>query len=115
MMDTDEALSAALELGCALALVRVMSVAHEKAGTRSATAAYAAVVESSIEGALPTPVVLKHFGTPGLAVGQLCAVAAWDSGRYHGAWQLQFAAPVDADDVAAAEATLRARVQRLRA
>lgn len=113
-MSTDDDLSRALQLGCALAIARVTSVAEDKAGTRSATAVYHADVERLVEGALPTPVVLKHFGAPCLEADQLCTIAAQDTHRHHGAWELRFAAPAATPDINQVEQDFRARVARLR-
>jgi hypothetical protein len=112
-MDGDDDLREAIDAGAALALVRVRTVESAKAGTRSRTAIYDVEVEASLTGALPSPVTLKHFGSPLLTVGQLYAIAAIDSKRHHDAWELRFAAAPEQADVQAALSSFRQRRDRV--
>jgi hypothetical protein len=112
-MDTDTDLTTAVHLGCALAIVRVRTAAAEKAGTRSATAVYEVDVLRNGDPALPEGVVLKQFGLPTLEPGRLYAVAARNSARFHGGWQLCFAAFAASDDPDQALLLLRERIARL--
>lgn len=112
-MHTDGDLTAALALGCGLGIVRVRTAAVEKGGTRSATAVYQVEVERNGDPALPQDVVLKHFGVSTLEPGRLYSVAARNSPRFHGAWQLCFAAPAGTDDPDQALLRLRAKVAAL--
>jgi hypothetical protein len=112
-MNGDEDLREAINQGAALALVRVRSVESTKAGTRSRTAVYDVAVEGRLTGELPSPVTLKHFGLPLLAVGQLYAIGAVDSKRHHDAWELRFATLAVEADIPAALSAFRQRKDRV--
>lgn len=96
-MDSDEDLQIAIQSGCIFGLVRVLGVAHDKAGTRSQTARYECEVVRTIEDASFAPARLAHFGVPRLEVGRVYVVGAVDSRRHQDAWSLHFAAAA-ADD-----------------
>jgi hypothetical protein len=112
-MDSDDELRNAVQAGATFAQVRVVAVARDKAGTRSQTAAYECEVIRAIEGALPSPARLKHFGPPMLEAGHLYIVGAIDSRRHHAAWELRFAAAAEADSDQAAAAFLARRTALL--
>jgi hypothetical protein len=97
-MDSDDDLRSAIEAHAVFALVRVVSVARDRVGTRSQTTGYTCELVRALDAAsLPSPVVLKHFGVPLSSAGTVWLVGAVDSGRHHGAWELRFAAPAGAD------------------
>lgn len=112
-MDSDDDLRNAVQAGATFAQVRVVAVEHDKAGTRSQTAAYACEVVRAIEGALPSPARLKHFGPPRLEAGRLYIVGAIDSRRHHAAWEMRFAATAEIDSDQAAAAFLARRTSLL--
>lgn len=104
-MDSDDDLRAAIEGHAVFALVRVLSVARDKVGTRSQTTGYTCELVRALDAiSLPSSVVLKHFGAPLLGTEAAWIVGAVDSGRHHGAWELRFAARVGADVEQAATA-----------
>ena len=90
-MDSDEDLLAAVQSGCTFELVRVLGVAHDKAGTRSQTATYECEIVRAFEKTVSAPTRLAHFGVPRLEVGRVYVVGAIDSRRHPNAWGLQFA------------------------
>jgi hypothetical protein len=64
-MDSGDDLRAAIEANAVFAVVRVISVARDKVGTRSQTTGYTCELVRALDpGSLPSPVVLKHFGPP---------------------------------------------------
>ncbi|MBN2574472.1 MAG: hypothetical protein JXP73_07890 [Deltaproteobacteria bacterium] len=111
-MDSDEALRAAVSCQAAFALVRVASVAREKAGTRSQVAAYDCEVLATIGNSWPNRLRLKHFGLPAMEVGGQYVVGAVDNRRHHGAPEIRFALRAEgaAHDVVAAFVDRRATV-----
>ena len=68
-------------------------------------------MEGRLEGELPSPLTLKHFGPPLLEVGRRYAIGAVDSKRHHDAWQLRFATPAEEGDVDGALAAFRRRIE----
>jgi hypothetical protein len=75
-MDTAEALQVALAAGARLLIGRVRSITPARVGTRSQTTAYEVEVQRIVEGDdLPAPLVVKHFGPPLLAAGELYDMA----------------------------------------
>jgi hypothetical protein len=78
----------------AFAVVTVLAVATEKAGTRSATARYEVRIEEQLAERLPSGCALKHWGATVLLAQQRYLVGVVDSGRFHGAWELGYARDV---------------------
>jgi hypothetical protein len=91
-MDSDDDLRAAIQAGAAFAIVRVATVAHEKAGTRGQVAAYVCDLVHAIENPWPVIVNLKHFGLPMLEADRPYLVGAINNRRHNHAWEVRFAA-----------------------
>ncbi len=109
-MDSDQDLQAAVSAGASFALVSVRAVAREKPGTRSQTAIYECDVVRSIDGAVSSPITLKHFGAPTLIAGHHYVVGIIDSQRFYGAWELRFVEAASADLAQAVSAFVARRV-----
>lgn len=80
----------------AFAVVTVLAVAIEKAGTRSTTARYEVRIEEQLSELLPSGFALKHWGAAVLLAQQRYLVGVVDSGRFHRAWELGYARNVTA-------------------
>jgi hypothetical protein len=111
-MDTAEALQVALAAGARLLIGRVRSITPARVGTRSQTTAYEVEVQRIVEGDdLPAPLVVKHFGPPLLAAGELYDMAVRPSQRHRPAWEIAYAAPSSTSDLAQAAEAFRSQAQ----